>query len=59
MHSNRDPRRLLDRAETTSRERGDGRFDFAPLTGGLHGAREPGITIDVADRLSTTPRGLP
>ena len=46
----------LDAVELTSRERGDGRLDFALLTDGLRAEREQGITIDVAYRFFTTPR---
>ncbi len=44
----------LDAVELTSRERGDGRLDFALLTDGLRAEREQGITIDVAYRFFAT-----
>ncbi len=46
----------LDAVELTSRERGDGRLDFALLTDGLRAEREQGITIDVAYRFFATAR---
>ena len=46
----------LDAVQLTSRERGDGRLDFALLTDGLRAEREQGITIDVAYRFFATAR---